>query len=89
MVFDWFRRRTAPQAETAAETPAEQALGSDSDMEAVDPGAWDAVIAAVVPEVASAPPQGAPGEAVSTPLEPAPAAAGGVDQEALEWARQA
>ncbi len=89
MVFDWFRRRTAPQAETAAETPAEQALGSDSDMEAVDPGAGDAVIAAVVPEVASAPPQDAPGEAVSTPLEPAPAAAGGVDQEALEWARQA
>ena len=98
MVFDWFRRRTAPQAETAAETPAEQAPGpdSDSDLEAVAPEAEHevvAAVAAVVSEVAeaSAAPQDSPAEAATTPPAPAPAAttAGGVDQEALAWARQA
>jgi len=95
MVFDWFRRRTAPQAETAAETPAEQALGtdSDSDLEAVAPEAENGVVAAVVSEVAepSVAPPDSPAEAASIPSAAAAAAAtaGGVDQEALAWARQA
>ena len=93
MVFDWFRRRTAPQAETAAETPAEQALGtdSDSDLEAVAPEAENGVVAAVVAEVAepSVAPPDSPAEAASTPPAPAAATAGAVDQEALAWARQA
>ena len=100
MVFDWFRRRTAPQAETAAETPAEQAPGpdSDSDLEAVAPepepeveNAVVAAVAAVVSEVAeaSAAPQDSPAEATTTAPAAAAATAGGVDQEALEWARQA
>ena len=100
MVFDWFRRRTAPQAETAAETPAEQApgTGSDSDLEAVAPEPEPevenevvAAVAAVVSEVAeaSAAPQDSPAEATSTPPAAAAATAGGVDQEALAWARQA
>jgi len=95
MVFDWFRRRTAPQAETAAETPAEQAAGtdsdSDSDLEAVAPEAEIEVVAAVVSEVAepSAAPQDSPAEAATIPPAPAAPTAGGVDQEALAWARQA
>ena len=95
MVFDWFRRRTTPQAETAAEVPAEQAPGtdsdSDSDLEAVAPEAVAAANAAVVPEVAAAAtaPQDPPGEAPSSTVAPAAATAGGVDQDALEWARQA
>ena len=95
MVFDWFRRRTAPQAETAAEVPAEQAAGtgSDSELEAVALEAEIEVVAAVVSEVAepSAAPQDPPAEAATIPPAAAPAAAtaGGVDQEALAWARQA
>ncbi len=93
MVFDWFRRRTAPQAETAAETPAEQAPGpdSDSDLEAVAPEPENSVVAAVVSEVAepSVAPPDSPAEAASTPPAAAAATAGGVDQEALAWARQA
>jgi len=95
MVFDWFRRRTTPQAETAAEsaadTPAEQAPGPDADLEAVAPEAVAAANAAVVPEVAAAAtaPQDPPGEAPSSTVAPAAATAGGVDQDALEWARQA
>ena len=95
MVFDWFRRRTAPQAETAAEsaadTPAEQALGPDLDLKAVAPEAEIEVVAAVVSEVAepSAAPQDPPAEAASTPQAPAADPSGGVDQEALAWARQA
>ena len=98
MVFDWFRRRTAPQAETAAETPAEQAPGtgsdSDSDLEVVAPEAEIevvAAVAAVVSEVAepSVAPPDSPAEAASTPPAAAAATAGGVDQEALAWARQA
>ena len=96
MVFDWFRRRTAPQAETAAETPAEQAPGtdSDSDLEAVAPEAENAVVAAVAPVVsevaeASAAPQDSPAEAATIPQAPAADPSGGVDQEALAWARQA
>jgi len=97
MVFDWFRRRTAPQAETAAETPAEQAPGtdSDSDLEAVapepEPEVENAVVAAVVSEVAepSVAPPDSPAEATTTAPAPAAATAGAVDQEALAWARQA
>ena len=95
MVFDWFRRRTTPQAETAAEsaadTPAEQAPGPDSDLEAVAPEAEIEVVAAVVSEVAepSAAPQDPPAEAATIPPAPAAPTAGGVDQEALAWARQA
>ena len=96
MVFDWFRRRTTPQAETAAETPAEQAPGpdSDSDLEAVAPEAENEVVAAVaavvseVSEPSVAPPD-SPAEAATTPPAAAAGTAGGVDQEALEWARQA
>jgi fused signal recognition particle receptor len=95
MVFDWFRRRTAPQAETvaesAADTPAEQEPGPDSDLEAVAPEAEIEVVAAVVSEVAepSAAPQDPPAEAATIPPAPAAPTAGGVDQEALAWARQA
>jgi len=95
MVFDWFRRRTAPQAETAAETPAEPAPGpdsdSDSDLDAVAPEAEIEVVAAVVSEVAepSAAPQDPPAEATTIPPAPAADPSGGVDQEALAWARQA
>ena len=93
MVFDWFRRRTAPQAETAAETPAEQApgTGSDSDLEAVAPEVENAVVAAVVSEVAepSVAPPDSPAEAATTAPAAAAATAGGGDQEALAWARQA
>jgi fused signal recognition particle receptor len=101
MVFDWFRRRTTPQAETAAEsaadTPADQAPGPDADLGAVAAEAPDAAKApdaansAVVPEVAAAAtaPQDPPGEAPSSTVAPAAATAGGVDQDALEWARQA
>jgi len=99
MVFDWFRRRTAPQAETAAEsaadTPAEQAPGpdsdSDSDLDAVAPEAEIEVVAAVVSEVAepSAAPQDPPAEAATTPPATAADPSGDVDQEALAWARQA
>ena len=74
MVFDWFRRRTTPQAESVAETPAGQEPGPDSDLEDLAPEAENAAIAAIVPEVQVA---------------PVAATAGGVDQEALEWARQA
>jgi fused signal recognition particle receptor len=74
MVFDWFRRRSTPQAETAAETPAGQEPGLDSELEAVAPEAENSVSEVVVPEV---------------PEVPVAATAGGVDQEALEWARQA
>ncbi len=93
MVFDWFRRRTAPQAETAAETPAEQAAGpdSDSDLEAVAPEVENAVVAAVVSEVSepSVAPPDSPAEAATTAPAAAATTAGGVDQEALAWARQA
>jgi len=95
MVFDWFRRRTAPQAETAAEsaadTPAEQAPGPDADLGAVAPEAEIEVVAAVVSEVAepSAAPQDPSAEAATIPPAPAAPTAGGVDQEALAWARQA
>ena len=95
MVFDWFRRRTTPQAETAAEsaadTPAEQEPGPDSDLEAVAPEAEIEVVAAVVSEVAepSAAPQDPPAEAATIPPAPAADPSGGVDQEALAWARQA
>ena len=95
MVFDWFRRRTTPQAEIAAEsaadTPADQAPGPDADLGAVAPEAPDAANTAVVNEVAAAAtaPQDPPGEAPSSTVAPAAATAGGVDQDALEWARQA
>jgi fused signal recognition particle receptor len=96
MVFDWFRRRTAPQAETAAETPAEQApgTGSESDLEVVAPEAENEVVAAVVAVVsevaeASVAPPDSPAEAATTAPAAAAATAGGVDQEALAWARQA
>jgi len=95
MVFDWFRRRATPQAETAAETaadtPAEHAAGTDSDLEAAAPEAEIEVVAAVVSEVAepSAAPQDPPAEAATTPPAPAADPSGGVDQEALAWARQA
>jgi len=95
MVFDWFRRRTTPQAEIAAEsaadTPADQAPGPDADLGAVAPEAEIEVVAAVVSEVAepSAAPQDPPAEAATTPPAPAADPSGGVDQEALAWARQA
>ncbi|MFN7872386.1 MAG: hypothetical protein ACK5QQ_09355 [Cyanobacteriota bacterium] len=101
MVFDWFRRRTTPQAETASEsaadTPAEQAPGPDADLGAVAAEAPDAAKApdaanaAVVNEVAAAAtaPQDPPDEAPSSTVAPAAATAVGVDQDALEWARQA
>ena len=93
MVFDWFRRRTTPQAETAAESPAPAPEAGtpdpDSDLVAPAPEAEKALLAAVVPEAPPAPPQDSPGEVASTPVAPAPATTGGVDQEALEWARQA
>lgn len=91
MVFDWFRRRSTPQVETVADTPAEPAPGPDSDLEVVAPEADNAATAGDVPEVPvpSAAPQDSPGGAAATPVAPAAATPAGVDQDALEWARQA
>jgi len=91
MVFDWFRRRSAPQVETVADTQADQAPGRDSDLEVVSPEAENAATAGDVPEVPvpSAEPQDSPGEAATTPVPPVAATPAGVDQDALEWARQA
>ncbi|MCX5950507.1 MAG: signal recognition particle-docking protein FtsY [Cyanobacteria bacterium] len=46
-------------------------------------------MAAAIPEAAPAPRADSPAEAASPPVAPAPATAGAVNQEALEWARQA
>jgi fused signal recognition particle receptor len=92
MVFDWFRRRTTPQAETAAKTPVDKAPSPEEELETVAPEAFNAASAAVVPEVvvpAAAPPQDSPGEPAATPVASATDTAGAVDQEALAWARQA
>jgi Rieske Fe-S protein len=91
MVFDWFRHRTKPQAEKVVESPAPEvgAPGADSDLEDVAPIAVKAVMAAAIPEAAPAPLSDSVAEAASTPVAPAPATAGAVNQEALEWARQA
>ena len=91
MVFDWFRHRTKPQAEKVVESPAPEvgAPGADSDLEDVAPIAVKAVMAAAIPEAAPAPRADSVAEAASPPVAPAPATAGAVNQEALEWARQA
>ena len=91
MVFDWFRRRTAPQAETPADSPAPEVgvPGSDSDLEAVAPEAETVAMASLGPEDPPAAPPPSPGEATSPAVAAVPSTAGGVDQEALEWARQA
>ena len=91
MVFDWFRNRTKPQDEKVAESAAAEvgAPGPDSDLEDVAPIAVSPVIAAVIPEAPPVPRADSPAEAVSPPVAPAPATAGAVNQEALEWARQA
>jgi fused signal recognition particle receptor len=91
MVFDWFRRRTTPQAETPADSPAPEVgvSGSDSDLEAVAPEAEKGAMAPLGQEDPPAAPPPSPGEAASPAVADVPSTAGGVDQEALEWARQA
>jgi fused signal recognition particle receptor len=74
MVFDWFRNRTKPQAEKAVEPPADEVGAPGPDSDLED-----VAPAAVSPVLAAAIPEAAP----------APATAGAVNQEALEWARQA
>jgi len=91
MVFDWFRNRTKPQDEKVTESPAPEvgAPGPDSDLEDVAPIAVTAVTAAVIPEAPPDSRSDSLAETVSPPVAPAPATAGAVNQEALEWARQA
>ena len=74
MVFDWFRNRTKPQAEKAVESPAPEVGAPGPDSDLED-----VAPAAVGPVMAAVIPEAAP----------APATAGAVNQEALEWARQA
>ena len=91
MVFDWFRRRTTPQAETPADSSAPEVgvSGSDSDLEAVALEAEKGAMAPLGPEDPPATPPPSPSEAASPAVAAVPSTAGGVDQEALEWARQA
>jgi len=77
MVFDWFKRRAAPAAEPAS--PADQAEPASPEPSQIAKQASQTAV--------EAPSQAAP-LAAPAPLEPE-LAAGGVDQDALDWARQA
>jgi len=80
MVFDWFKRGAAPQdpPAAAAEPPAE----SPSPSPPPSPSST---------EIPTEPPPAAQAPSAPAPSVPGPAAgeSSGVDQEALEWARQA
>jgi fused signal recognition particle receptor len=85
MVFDWFNRGQAPQnPQPAAPEPALEPPPAD------EPAAAEASAAAPAPELPSAAVE-APGNATPPAVAPtaAPSAPAGVDQDALEWARQA
>ena len=85
MVFDWFNRGQAPQnPQPAAPEPALEPPTAD------EPAAAEASAAAPAPELPSAAVE-APGNATPPAVAPtaAPSAPAGVDQDALEWARQA
>ena len=85
MVFDWFNRGQAPQnPQPAAPEPALEPPPAD------EPAAAEASAAAPAPELPSAAVE-APGNATPPTAAPtaAPSAPAGVDQDALEWARQA
>ncbi len=85
MVFDWFNRGQAPQnPQPAAPEPALEPPPAD------EPAAAEASAAAPAPELPSAAVE-APGNATPSAVAPtaAPSAPAGVDQDALEWARQA
>jgi fused signal recognition particle receptor len=74
MVFDWFNRGQAPQnPQPAAPEPAPE------------PPQADESVAAGAPAADPAPEQ----PSVSVPAPGSPSAPAGVDQDALEWARQA
>ena len=74
MVFDWFNRGQAPQnPQPAAPEPAPEPPPAD---------------ASVVAEAPAADPAPEP-PSVSAPAPASPSAPAGVDQDALEWARQA
>jgi len=76
MVFDWFKRRAAPAAEPAG--PADQVVPASPEP---NPASQAASQPAAEPPSQAAPP---------APPEPEVAAGGGgVDQDALDWARQA
>ena len=85
MVFDWFNRGQAPQnPQPAVPEPALEPPPAD------EPAAAEASAAAPAPELPSAAVE-APGNATPPAVAPtaAPSAPAGVDQDALEWARQA
>ena len=85
MVFDWFNRGQAPQnPQPAVPEPALEPPPAD------EPAAAEASAAAPAPELPSAAVE-APGNATPAAVAPtaAPSAPAGVDQDALEWARQA
>ena len=74
MVFDWFNRGQAPQnPQPAAPEPAPEPPSADESVAAEAPAA----------DPAPEPPS------VSAPAPASPSAPAGVDQDALEWARQA
>ncbi|MEB3321921.1 MAG: signal recognition particle-docking protein FtsY [Synechococcaceae cyanobacterium] len=75
MVFDWFRRRLAPQPAPAK-----------AEEEASPPAAAPE---APAPAPESAPGEPTPPPAEPAPEEPAESPGGGPDQDALAWARQA
>jgi len=86
MVFDWFKRGAVPQDSPAA--------AADSPPEPlVDPASESPPEPSAQPQAASSP---KPSPALQAPAAPAPPSPGpaavdssGVDQDALEWARQA
>ncbi len=97
MVFDWFRRRTTAPGETVPDEAAAASPLPDASDRAEEPG-----LEAVIPEqdhpapgasrseVAPQLPMEPPTAAASTSVAPESSpAAGAIDQEALEWARQA
>jgi fused signal recognition particle receptor len=74
MVFDWFNRGQAPQnPQPAAPEPAPEPPSADESVAAEAPAA----------DPAPEPPS------VSAPAPASPSAPAGIDQDALEWARQA
>ena len=83
MIFDWFRRQSAPQPATAPAPIAPDELSDPG-----QPGSRESSAAA--DEVGSAPPAPAsPVPASPAPVEAAVPAAPAVDQDALAWAREA
>ncbi|MEB3362056.1 MAG: signal recognition particle receptor subunit alpha, partial [Synechococcaceae cyanobacterium] len=94
MVFDWFRRSSAPPpppqtpAIEAPEAPAPQSPGAEAPIS--DPPTTPAPEAEVQASGGSQEPTPAAGAGPEAPASAAiPAAAAGIDQDALAWAREA